>query len=121
VVVQRLIAPAVVLATFCVSAATAAPPSLSVSPTTVRRGHLVTVKGSAPGCGVGSTVFIISRAFSKKHDFAGVPAVLAKVRRRGHFEATTRIPSTKRPARYAVTARCGGGNLGVIAHLKVTA
>jgi hypothetical protein len=105
--------------TFCVVAASAAPPSLSVSPTSVRRGHLVRINGSADGCNVGNTVFILSRAFPHAHEFAGVPAVLAKVRSGGAFHATTRIPRTRRPARYGVTARCGGGNLGVSAHLRV--
>ncbi len=52
------------------------------------------------------------------HDFAGVP-VLAKVKYRGSFRVTTRIPATKRPWRYGVTGRCGGGNLGFLKHLTV--
>lgn len=77
------------------------------------------IKGSADGCTVGNTVFILSRAFAHTHDFAGVPAVLAKVRTGGHFRVTTRIPATKKPGRYGVTERCGGGNLGVLKHLTV--
>jgi hypothetical protein len=103
------------LATF----AGAAPPSLTVVPPTVRRGHTVVVKGSADGCAVGNAVTLISRAFVHTHDFAGLPAVFAKVRSGGLFKATTRIPATKKPRRYVITARCGGGNLGVTAHLRV--
>jgi hypothetical protein len=98
---------------------TGAAPSLSVTPTTVKRGHVVTVKGSADGCPVGDRVTLISRAFRHSHDFAGLPAVFATVRAGGSFRTTTRIPLSRKPGRYAVTARCGGGNLGVSAHLRV--
>ena len=103
------------------SVATAATPSLSVRPTTVERGRVVTIKGSADGCPVGDAVTLISRAFSHAHDFAGLPAVFARVRLGGSFRTTTRIPARRRPGRYVITARCGGGNLGVSAHLKVIA
>jgi hypothetical protein len=109
------------LAAVAVLATTAAPPSLSVTPTTVKRGHLVTVRGSAGECPVGDHVTLISRAFRHTYDFAGLPAVFAKVRPGGSFRTTTRIPSKRKPGRYAVTARCGGGNLGVSTHLKVVA
>ena len=96
-------------------------PSLSVAPATVKRGHLVTIRGSADGCPAGDRVTLISRAFRHAHDFAGLPAVFATVRAGGAFRTTTRIPLGKKPGRYAVTARCGGGNLGVSARLKVIA
>jgi len=101
------------------AAATAAAPSLTLTPSSVKRGHVVVIKGSAGGCAVGNTVFIISRAFVHTHDFAGLPAVFAKVKYGGHFRVTTRIPVTKKPRRYNVTARCGGGNLGLLEHLTV--
>jgi hypothetical protein len=101
------------------TAATAAAPSLSLTPSSVKRGNTVLIKGSADGCAVGNSVFIISRAFVHTHDFAGLPAVLAKVKKGGSFRVTTRIPATKRPGRYRVTARCGGGNLGVLKYLTV--
>ena len=105
------------LATAAVAAA--AVPSLSLTPSSVTRGHTVLIKGSADGCSVGNTVFIISRAFVHTHEFAGVSAVLARVKYGGSFRVTTRIPASKRPGRYGVTARCGGGNLGVLKHLTV--
>ena|SRR6266540_1761956 len=101
------------------TAATGAVPSLTLTPSSVKRGHVVVIKGSVRGCAVGNTVFIISKAFVHTHDFAGLPAVLAKVKYGGHFSVTTRIPATKRPGRYTVTARCGGGNLGLLKHLTV--
>jgi len=92
---------------------------LVVSPGTVHRGGAVHIRGNADGCRVGNTVFVLSRAFVHTHDFAGVSAVLARVRAGGAFSATTVIPRTRKPARYNVTARCGGGNLGVLVHLTV--
>ncbi len=121
VAVKAGLAIAVVAAGWAVTAAMAAPPSISVAPTPVRRGHTVVVKGSADGCTVGNTVTLISRAFSHAHDFAGLPAVLAKVRAGGTFRVSTRIPSARKPARYTITARCGGGNLGVSAQVRVLA
>ena len=93
--------------------------ALSLSPSIVHRGGTVVIRGNADGCGKGSTVFVLSRAFVHTHEFAGVSAVLAKVRAGGVFRATTVIPRTRRPGRYTVTARCGGGNLGITSHLTV--
>ena len=92
---------------------------LSLTPSIVRPGGTVHIRGNADGCHRGNTVFVLSRAFVHTHEFAGVSAVLAKVRAGGAFRATTVIPRTRRPGRYNVTARCGGGNLGVLAHLTV--
>jgi hypothetical protein len=95
--------------------------ALTVKPATVRRGGRVLVSGVAGGCTSGDAVTIISRAFASTHTFAGVPAVYAQVGSAGRFSTSTRIPSARRPGRYGLTARCGGGNLGVSAHLTVTA
>jgi hypothetical protein len=92
---------------------------LTLTPAIVHRGGTVRIKGNADGCTVGNTVFVLSRAFVHTHEFAGVSAVLAKVRAGGAFRATTVIPRTRKPGRYNVTARCGGGNLGVLVHLTV--
>jgi hypothetical protein len=94
-------------------------PSLAVTPHSVERGRVVVVSGSAGDCPSGDGVTILSRAFVHRHDFAGVPAVYAAVRPTGLFRTTTRIPATKAPGSYTVTARCGGGNLGVLNHLRV--
>ncbi|HEX6662724.1 MAG TPA: hypothetical protein VF025_03540 [Gaiellaceae bacterium] len=107
------------LAALLVSTTAAAAPSLTLTPSSVKRGHTVLIKGSADGCTVGNTVFVISRAFVHTYEFAGVSAVHARVKTGGYFQATTRIPAKRRPGRYAVTARCGGGNLGVLRHLTV--
>ena len=94
--------------------------SLALTPTTVRRGQTVLVHGVAGDCTAGDAVTIISHAFPAAHSFAGVPALYAQVGSAGRFSTRTRIPGSRAPATYIVTARCGGGNLGVSAHLKVT-
>jgi hypothetical protein len=94
-------------------------PSLTVTPHSVVRGHVVVISGTAGDCPMGDAVTILSRAFVHTHDFASVPAVYAPVRQGGLFRATTRIPATKAPGSYTITARCGGGNLGVLERLAV--
>ena len=77
------------------------------------------IRGNAAPCPLGSAVTIISRAFAHTQDFAGVPAVFARVRAGGKFGIRPRIPGTKAPGSYGIGARCGGGNLGVAAHVTV--
>jgi hypothetical protein len=101
------------------AAAIAAGTSLHVRPHKVEAGHRVHIKGSAGDCPVGDQVTLLSRAFSHRHEFAGVPAVFTHVKSGGHFGRWVRIPARRDPRRYKLTARCGGGNLGVIRHLHV--
>ena len=98
-----------------------AKPTIQVKPKTVHAGQRVRVFGSAGGCTKGEHVILISRAFSHKRKFAGVPAVVALVRRNGRYGVRTRIPRKRKPRRYAITARCGGGNFGVVRRLRVLA
>jgi hypothetical protein len=65
-------------------------------------------------------VTLISQAFAPTYRFARLPAVYANVQAKGRFAVTTRIPATRKPGRYTITGRCGGGNLGVLARLRVT-
>jgi hypothetical protein len=99
--------------------ALAAGPTIKVSPTTVLQGYEVRVFGVVPGCAVGNRVTLLSRAFSHRHEFAGVPAIFAEVKAGHKYSKRTLIPARRRPGRYAITGRCGGGNLGVTAHLRV--
>lgn len=94
--------------------------SLVVRPNPVAAGAAVVITGSAGLCPAGDTVTVLSRAFAPTYEFAGVPAVTASVRRGGFFATEARIPPARHPATYNVTARCGGGNLGRIVHLRVT-
>jgi hypothetical protein len=128
--VHRVVACAVVTAVLCLASGAAAglvprsprvtdAGSLTVTPNHVRAGAMVRLRGRAAGCPAGDTVSLISRAFSRVHEFASVPAVLTRVRPDGSFTTTTRIPRTRRPARYGITGRCGGGNLGFDVWLTV--
>jgi hypothetical protein len=110
-----------VAASAAAAGAVAAATSLTVAPSAVHRGHRVIVRGKADGCPLGDAVTIISKAFAHTHDFAGLPAVFARVRSGGKFGIRPRIPSTRAVGNYGVTARCGGGNLGVSATIHVVA
>src|SRR3954468_19894607 len=98
-----------------------AAPTIHVKPKKVHAGQRVRVFGNVAGCPAGGSVTLISRAFPKKHEFAGVPAVFAKVKAGGSYSKRVRIPKSKAPKRYTITGRCGGGNLGVVRKLRVLA
>jgi hypothetical protein len=102
-------------------AAAVASPALHVKPKKVHAGERVRVFGNAAGCSAGSKVTLISRAFPKRHEFAGVPAVFATVQPGGDFSKRVRIPRSKTPKRYTISARCGGGNLGITRKVRVLA
>ena len=97
----------------------AAGPTINTDPKQVYQGYSVRVFGVVPGCARGNPVTLMSRAFSHKHMFAGVPAISAEIGRRHKYSTRTSIPVRRSPGRYKITARCGGGNLGVTAHLTV--
>ena len=97
----------------------AAGPTINVDPHRVHRGDVVRVFGVVPGCPVGDRVTLISRAFSHRHEFAGVPAIFSTVKTGDRYSRRTRIPMGRRARRYAISGRCGGGNLGVTAHVRV--
>ena len=99
--------------------AIAVEPRIVATPSVVHRGGSVRVHGTIIGCAIGDTVTLISRAFSHRHEFAGVPAVFATVGPNHAYSVRARIPATRRPGRYSITGRCGGGNLGVEAPLRV--
>ncbi len=99
--------------------ALAAGPSISVSPNPVHRGHVVRVYGVVPGCVRGDQVTLISKAFSRRHSFAGIAAVFAHIGAHHAYSVRTRIPAGRRPGAYVISGRCGGGNLGVARTLRV--
>jgi hypothetical protein len=114
---------ALVLSAFLAAPALAAPllapPSLRLLPSTVAQGGSLTIVGAALGCALGNDVVVLSRAFSPRREFAGVPAAVTSVRAGGRFRTRATIPRTRRPGTYVVTARCGGGNLGIARTLTV--
>jgi hypothetical protein len=99
--------------------ALAAGPTIVVSPNRAHQGDVVRVHGTASGCARGDQVTLISKAFSHRYDFAGLPAVFARVGAHHAYSVKTRIPAHRAPRRYAISGRCGGGNLGVTASLRV--
>ena len=99
--------------------ALAAAPDIDVRPVGAYRGELVRVSGNAGNCMPGNTVTLISGAFGGTQEFAGVPAIPAVVRSGGSFSVRTRIPRGRAIGLYTVSGRCGGGNLGATARLRV--
>ena len=94
-------------------------PSIHVTPASVPAGGTVRVYGRAGGCPRGDAVTLISKAFRHVHDFAGLPAVYARVTARDRYSVRTHIPRSRRAGRYSISARCGGGTFGVHATLRV--
>ena len=117
---RRAVAVAATAALALAGSSAAAPSriSLRVRPTIVAPGALVRVSGNADGCPRGDVVMALSRAFAGP-GFAGLGGISARVRARGAFSGTGRVRRYAAPGRYRVTARCGGGNLGVSAFLRV--
>lgn len=98
--------------------AVAAHPALRVKPAGAHAGARVTVSGNAGDCPRGDAVTAISKAFPG-HAFGGEGTLTGVVRAGGAFSFGGRLRSGIAPGRYAVTARCGGGNLGVVAYVRV--
>lgn len=116
---------AIVGAMLVATAAPAAAASLLVSPTAVPTAGTVTVSGDVlvngqRGCAVGDDVTVISNAFVGYSEFAGMGAVQIPTDASGHFSMQVTLKSSVAPGVYEITARCGGGNLGVSATLTVT-
>ncbi|HEV7171514.1 hypothetical protein [Pedococcus sp.] len=105
----------------CLAAPALAAPgaSLAVSPSSQHAGGSVQVSGT---CEAGTSGFAISSAFvhDATHDFAGVGAAPFTTDSQGRFATTAMIASATTPGSYTVSARCGGGNIGVTATVMVT-
>ena len=101
-------------------AGAASPATLHAAPTSVPAGGSVQVTGS---CQPSTQGFAISHAFlhDARHEFAGVGAAPFTTNAAGAFSVAAEIPSSTAPGSYDVTARCGGGNLGITVALTVTA
>jgi hypothetical protein len=111
-----LIVPVAAAALFLASPLSASTAYLRVRPTTVARGGRVTVSGGR--CLAGDTVYLISQAFVGNAFVEHSVATTA--RSNGTFSRVVRIRRRIPPRRYGITARCGGGNLGVVVYLRVT-
>ncbi|HEY2334270.1 MAG TPA: hypothetical protein VGH58_04590 [Solirubrobacterales bacterium] len=121
---KKLIGALIVLALLAPAAPAAATAHfVKVEPTVVEPGHVVRVYGSVGGggCAVGSSATLISTAFkgATKEEFAGVPAVNARVRKGFKFSVKVTLSKGLKPGKYEIGGRCGGGNFGS-AKLRVT-
>jgi hypothetical protein len=114
----KTLGAALLLSAAATPAAGAARPVLHVRPLVVAPGGRVHVSGNADGCSRGDAVLVLSRPFPDP-GFAGVGAIAARVAGGGSFSAFGRIRTHVRAGRYGVTARCGGGNLGVAVFIRV--
>jgi hypothetical protein len=94
--------------------------TIIATPNPVHPGSSVRVHGVVPGCPRGDQVTLLSKAFGRAHEFAGINAVYARVGARGAYSVSTRIPLSRKPGRYTIGGRCGGGNLGVLRILRVS-
>ena len=115
---MRSVAAAGVLLALALAPAAGARVRLAVAPRIVSPGGAISVTGNAGSCRAGNVVFAISRAFPGRA-FGGEGALTARVRRGGGFAVHGRVRRGLRAGRYVVTARCGGGNLGVSAVVRV--
>jgi uncharacterized protein (DUF2126 family) len=70
------------------------------------------------GCRRGATVFLISRLFPG-HAFGGEGAITTTARAGDHFTRSFQVRRSTARGRYVITARCGGGNLGIAVHVRV--
>jgi hypothetical protein len=115
--VGALVAAVLVLA----GTAVALPESVHmvVQPATVAPGGIVAVSARSSPCSSRDQVTLISAAF-RGHAY-GKGAVSGPIGRHGSFAVRTRIRADLQSGRYVVTARCGGGNLGVSAYVTVQA
>jgi hypothetical protein len=117
---KRLGVAAAALAVLVVAGTvSAADVHLVVKPATVAAGGVVTVSAGSSPCLTRDQVTLISKAFPG-HAFGGEGAVNGHVGSHGAFSVRARIRSGLRAGRYAVGARCGGGNLGVtgVVHVR---
>ncbi|HEY5099453.1 MAG TPA: hypothetical protein VII54_05315 [Gaiellaceae bacterium] len=116
---KRLVALIVVvlLAFAAGGAALAARVDLVVSPATVAPGAAVRVIARSSPCHVGGSAVAISAAFPGRAFGAGT--LSGRVGRGGAFSIHGHVRSGVHPGRYTVGVRCGGGNLGVTAYLRV--
>ena len=96
----------------------AAGSTLRATPGLVQAGQTVTFTGS--GCRAGETVILISKLFPG-HGYGAAGDITAKAAANQTFRRAFAVRTTTAAGTYTVTARCGGGNLGVVARVQVTA
>jgi hypothetical protein len=118
-VMKRLGVPAVALVVLIAAgSALATPVHLVVRPSAVGAGGAIIVTATSSPCLSRDQVTLISTAFPG-HAFGGEGAVNGKVGTHGSFAVHARLRSGLRAGWYRIGARCGGGNLGVSAYVRI--
>jgi hypothetical protein len=94
--------------------------TISVRPNVVAAGHQVRISGSTPvsDCPAEDAAILTSTAALFPPDGFG-PAVPRNSS--GAFSVVYRVPASTPAGLYQIGFRCGGGNVGVFASLRVTA
>jgi len=117
---MKLLSTITVFAVILASAATAASPRvvLDVNPASVAPGGVITISAASSPCLRRDQVILISTAFPG-HAY-GEGAVYGRVESHGAFKVRARIRSALRPGRFLVGVRCGGGNLGITATIRIS-
>jgi hypothetical protein len=105
-----------------VDVASAAGPSVAVSPSMVARGGTVTISGVVPTTGTGAcelpdAVTVVSTAALFPGDGFGPNASRDAS---GAFSVAYQVPTSTPAGTYDIGLRCGGGNVGITATLIVT-
>jgi hypothetical protein len=100
----------------------AAAASISVAPSTVASGGTVVISGvvptsGEPSCPSSDAVIITSHAALFPPDGFGPRTFRSAT---GGFQISYTVPTSTPPATYTIGLRCGGGNVGVGASLRVT-
>ena len=103
----------------------AAAVALDATPSSVAVGGTVTISGDVlvngtPSCQLPGPVTVISHVFDGLGEFAGVGAVFVNVDSTGHYSQAVTLKTSVPAGTYQVTARCGGGNLGILRTITVS-
>jgi hypothetical protein len=112
----------IVLALLTQTSVAGAASSITVSPSSARQGDTVTISGNVPvsgtpSCSSGDAVQLTSIADLFPPDGFGPQATRDAS---GNFRVQYVIPASTPPGTYSIGMRCGGGNVGVTASLRVT-
>jgi hypothetical protein len=111
------VAAAVLVVSIAAGSALAANVHLIVRPGTVAAGGVIVVSATSSPCLSRDQVTLISTAFPG-HAF-GEGAVNGRVGSHGSFSVHAHVRAGLRAGRYRIGARCGGGNLGVSAYVRI--
>jgi uncharacterized repeat protein (TIGR01451 family)/CSLREA domain-containing protein len=86
---------------------TAYVPVIHANPPRVRPGENIHVYGSVGVCPPGSTVTVVSKAFSDAHTYQGEGAIYTTVKTGGLFSIHAQIPDSRKAGAYKISALCG--------------